>query len=418
MFKWYRTTIEDGERRMRREVILALGLLLLPLVITGVEGASVSIHQDRGLVFSNRTSQQYTPSSPLQIDGNTELAATSSSGAGTDVDPYIIESLRITSAAWCIDIRDCTAHFVIRNCILDAEGFNPNIVIFTDVVNGAVIDCHIFGASNGIQFMNCADCRIEDCYIYSNSANGIYIYQSTECNIEQNLLYGNNKGIMFEGSTYCTVRNNSIYRNTFIGIEFEPYSHNNTVLENSIGWNALSGFGDIQINVRNNAPDNRFDDGISIGNRWADFNESRTYRVSGDYRENDTYASLYEDLLVPYVNSPLDTAIDIESNGNTLTWIASDEAPYQYTILLNHVTHYSEIWDGNEITISLDLLHQGTHNITLVLLDAGGNARMDSVLVTAVSFVFGGMGTELVMLASGITVVVFILLLALAKKIL
>lgn len=402
---------------MRREFSLVVCLILLSLVMTTAEGVDTSRQMKIEPPHGKFIPSQYTYSGPRIISGDAELATFASVGSGTEGDPYIIRNIIIESSEYCLQIRDTTAHFIIYDCIFTAVGLSPDIVTFNNVENGAIIDCRVFGAANGIEFIVSANCSVENCHIYGNSANGIYLYQSDNCQLEENLLYGNNKGIMFEGSTLCSISNNSIYRNTFAGIEFEPYSHNNTVYNNSIGWNSLSGFGDVQVNVRNNAPDNRFHDGIGTGNRWADYNESRVYSVSGDYRENDTYASLFEDLLVPHVSSPMDTAIDIEVNGNYLVWEASDDTPYQYTVFLNDITHYSEIWDGEDVRLLLDSLHRGTYNITLTIMDAGGNVKSDSVFVTAVSFVFGGMGTVLVMLASGVTVVVFLLLLALAKKI-
>jgi parallel beta-helix repeat protein len=391
-------------------------LLLLPLFTVGVAGTA--IHPRLQFVPENHEAQQLVQSGPRLLIGNDELASVATAGSGSQADPYLIQYMQFEGETFCLDIRDTTAYFEIRNSVFNSWGVNSEALSFGDVVNGAVIDCHFYGASSGIHFINCSDSRIEYCHIYDNSANGIHLYATDNCLISENMLYANNKGIMFEGSTFNQVVNNSIYRNTFAGIEFEPYSQNNTVYGNSIGWNSFSAFGDAQVNVRNNAPGNRFDNGVDIGNRWADFNETYgVYSVRGDYRENDTYASLYEDLTEPYVSSPFDIAIDLEATGNILTWAASDDAPYQYTVFLNDITYSSAIWDGGLISILLDMLNQGTHNLTLVLMDAAGNTQSDSVLVTAVSFVFGGMGTELVMLASGVTVLVFLLLMVLVKKI-
>jgi hypothetical protein len=48
--------------------------------------------------------------------------------------------------------------------------------------------------------------------------------------------------------------------------------------------------------------------------------------------------------------------------------------------------------------------------------DAAGNNASDEVIVTAVYFMLGGLGTEMVMWASALTVVILLLVVVIIKK--
>jgi hypothetical protein len=117
-------------------------------------------------------------------------------------------------------------------------------------------------------------------------------------------------------------------------------------------------------------------------------------------------------ILVPHY----DTAIDVESVGNTLTWLAYDVFPWSYIIAENGQNTIVSVWVGGEITMGLDHLALGTWTITIIITDGAGNETSDEVFVSVVSFILGGIGTELVMIASGLTVASFVMIIILSKK--
>ena len=111
-----------------------------------------------------------------------------------------------------------------------------------------------------------------------------------------------------------------------------------------------------------------------------------------------------------------DTAIDVDSVDNTLTWLAYDVFPKSYVILENNLERVISVWTGGDISYGLDHLEIGSYIIAVLVVDGAGNEAIDEVLVSVVSFVLGGIGTELVMIASGITVASFVIVVVLSKK--
>ena len=59
----------------------------------------------------------YVDSAPIVITDNTNFTTLGFPGAGTKSDPYIIEGLKINSTDDCINIKDTTAHFIIRDLL-------------------------------------------------------------------------------------------------------------------------------------------------------------------------------------------------------------------------------------------------------------------------------------------------------------
>jgi len=402
---------------------VAIVLLLMSVAAPGV-GTDLNISKADVMSGMHHTAQ-YIVRGPLRIDGNDELEEIASSGTGVEGDPYIITGLRVEGNGRdaCITVFNTTAFFVIRDCIVtsSSEENSTHGIVFDSIVNGAIDGCQISsGLLTGVTLQNCIDCMVNDTRVYDVEEIGVHLSASSDCIIKGNRIYANRKGIMAEATDTCTVINNTIYRNSIEGIDFAFNAQFNVVYGNSIGWNGVgaSGVAENQFNARNDGSGNRFDDGVSIGNRWSDYNASEPYMIDGVQQVVDEYALLFEDLTNPFINSPMDIAVDMESNGNMLTWACVDETPYLYTLFLNGASELIGIWDSGPVTINIDHLTAGTHNATLEILDAAGNRATDTVFVTVISLVFGGMGTDLVMIASGVTVVVFLTLLLLAKKVL
>ena len=398
-------------RRLGLAAVIILGLIL----VTALQSTGPK-QETTKLIDVPLHSKQYVETDNIVIENNQDLVEIATSGVGTRSDPYVISNLWIRSSQPCIMVSGTTAFFVIRGCDLGSTSSSTAAVVLLSYVDhGSVENSLLTGATNGVQIMYSEDCTVAACYSQGNVGNGVYIYQSTNCTVKDSNLYANYKGIMFEASTHCTVEGNSIYRNTFVGVEFEPYSHNNTVLANEFGWNFVRN--GRETHARDSGLDNSFDDGISVGNAYSDYNESETYLIAGDSGSIDNFATSFDDPVGPTVDPIPDFAFDIETSGNYVEWEAFDSYPFSYTVLINSISWRSGVWAGNEISLRIDDIVQGTHNLTLIVTDAGGNTANDTVFVTAVSFVFGGMGTELVMIASGITVLSVVVLLVLIKRI-
>ncbi|MFW9793116.1 MAG: hypothetical protein ACFFEE_02345 [Candidatus Thorarchaeota archaeon] len=112
----------------------------------------------------------------------------------------------------------------------------------------------------------------------------------------------------------------------------------------------------------------------------------------------------------------MDIAIDVGTNGNILTWVVVNEFPHWYRICYDEYTLTSLNWNGDPIAVNLDWLDVGSYRFNATVYDAAGNNASDSAYVNVFSSAFGGLGTELVMIASGLTVAIFIVVTLIFKK--
>ncbi len=386
---------------IKRPVVIAL-MFSIWLVISAV---TLVLHQSSTQHASitrmkNHTISQYESSQPIVIENISDFLAVGASGSGTFDDPYIIDSLEISSDGSCVAVINITAHFIIVNCRLESGVYEPAI-FFENVENGRVVMCEIRDGGAGIAIVNSRFCSIENTSIYETEY-GIYFNSVENSTINNSRIAMNQRGVDLDTSMFCQLINNSIYSNPLHGIDISFLSDNNTVLGNVIGWNGI------------NALD--YGEGnIFRGNAWSDFNGTIPYNIQGVSGSVDSSPQLLEDTNAPDIVPLPDIGIDVETSGNSMTWEVSDDYPLQYMIGIDERTERSA-WYGENITLDLDSLAVGTHLITLTLYDGASNSVSDSVYVTIISFVLGGIGTELVMIASGITVAIFVIIILLVKK--
>ncbi len=350
--------------------------------------------------------------SQIVISSNAELAEQSSAGVGTRNDPYIIEG-KIINASTCVNIYDTTAFFVVRDSEFihdeseEVYGETPSIRLF-QVENGIIENCHIRGGDVAIQIRESTDCSIINSRVY-DAHNGIVLDSSDNNTIVNCSIFGNSIGVMIITSNFCNIIGSSIYSNNQQGVYVSVFSENNTIAGNSIGWNSF-------LNARDNGVNTTFTDGINFGNEWSNYNPSENYTVPGSANSIDPFATQLTDSERPTINEVADLIIEFDIDGNTITWFPSDRFHLIYQIFLNNYPMEIGIWDGRSITFSLDGLDIGTQTVLIHVIDGAGNVARDEIVVSVMSFILGGIGTELVMLASGVTVAIFLLLIIIIKK--
>ena len=405
------------QKKLRREhdlniKRLSVTLVLMMLLILSTAGSVViATSQSNNRVLSISPAKrtmiaQYEISEPLIIQSNMDFEALGATGTGTLLDPFTFDGLQISNASSCIQVVNTTAYFVISYCKLESDDTYP-VIVFDNVENGQVEHCEVSGLSTGIDIWQSQDCNvIESSFV--GVWHGVRVRSSSSCLVLENTIRSNQRGIFFQDSEFCDVLNNSLYDNSEYGVFIDIFSHNNSVYGNSIGWNARNVW-DVGVN-------NTFDDGVSLGNAWSDYNASEPYLIPGTGGAIDAYAELLNDTMNPSIVPLEDIAIDVESVGNTLSWMVYDLYLVSYAIVEDNVITVNSIWIEGNVIYGLDHLRVGTHSITLVLTDASGNIATDEVLVTAVSFLLGGIGTEFVLYASGVTVACFIIIILLIKK--
>lgn len=86
----------------------------------------------------------------------------------------------------------------------------------------------------------------------------------------------------------------------------------------------------------------------------------------------------------PTIDGPENSSWAAEDTGNEISWIVYDFSPAYVSISIDGVFFELKQWNtsGETITVNLDHLTAGVHNITILAVDLAGNSAADSVTVT------------------------------------
>ncbi|MHA1636999.1 MAG: right-handed parallel beta-helix repeat-containing protein [Candidatus Thorarchaeota archaeon] len=181
-----------------------------------------------------------------------------------------------------------------------------------------------------------------------------------------------------------------------VGVQLD-YSAGNQIIGNSIQnsrtYNLLLEHTDLNLIHSNtitgagikNALDedglNYWDDRTSQGNIWDDYIGPEVYHISGSSEAIDHWPQRYG---APYISAINETEITVGTIGVNVTWNAFDSDPSIYTIYLNGTEILSEIWNGGNISISLDNYEVGTYNVTITVTDEEGLSSSHTVFVRVI----------------------------------
>jgi parallel beta-helix repeat protein len=194
---------------------------------------------------------------------------------------HLFNSTRITlNDSECYDnknngifFEDSSSNKIINSKIF--ENANTGIFIREDVYHeygsykNEIVNCEISNNTNGIYLLNSPKSKIIQIKVKDN-LNGIFLFEASNSTIKQCDIYNNLNGIRVWRSGDVGIIYNNIINNTR-GIFLGADSLRNIVHHNYLLNNTLNG-GD-------NNPGNYWDDTISEGNYWSDYNGT-------DYDEN------------------------------------------------------------------------------------------------------------------------------------
>ena len=274
-----------------------------------------------GNIFDYNDCSPSTINQPIFIDGDaTGVGAhnwtwaesqTWCSGSGTDLDPYIIENLKISGFGFGdgIEILDSNVSFIIQECSI----YNSHTGIYLDNVNNSRLinnNCsnNGFGISvelstnnlisgntangndyEGISLSACDYSNITGNTANDNNEYGIRIDESANNTISGNTANGNDrKGIYLEDSDYNNITGNIANDNTFQGILLEEGNNNNTIAGNIFNNNQVG----IDIYYSDY---NSFIDNIVNNNNYngIELEESNYNTIMGNILKNNTLFGMY-----------------------------------------------------------------------------------------------------------------------------
>jgi len=177
-----------------------------------------------------------------------------------------------------------TNNTVARNgsCGIYLMGDNSNLTYNTASYNGLGINLQL--SDNCTLTYNTAFSNFGD----NDNDGGFYMYWGFSCSLSHNTAYNNSKnGFYLSSMSNCTFTNNTSYANYKYGIRL-GYGTNNTLYLNKIGDNGGMGYYR-DSDARDDAGENNWDDGVSQGNYWLDYNGTGTYTIPGTAGSVDHY---------------------------------------------------------------------------------------------------------------------------------
>ena len=405
---------------------LALVLIVvMTLALQSLPWSTPALTQDSPLLMLSSSAHvpAYESREPINITSDLDFAEQGWPGNGTQSDPYVIEGYEIRGYFFCVFIRNTSAYFVVRNCIL-ARGdrhANGQGVLCRNVTHGTVQNCIIEEKNSGVSLWNCSHCVVADntvvrsfsygidvlnsysCTLTNNTIadtpDGVWIITSEDCTVDGNRVYDTYRGIRLTDSVHCLIVNNTsfrnscgisllandsevvgnvVYGNTGRGVSITSGASFNSVFRNAIGWNGVG-------NAEDDGNSTTWDDNVSIGNSWSDYLGVGAYAISGTGGSIDRWPSILTDSISPTINHPDDISYEVGSRGHTITWSPSDLFPYSFHIQRNAEQVASGTWNGSTLSISVDGLLPATYTYIVEVWDATGNSAVDAVQVVVLA---------------------------------
>ena len=171
-------------RVFNQRSILALSLILALLILPVHTENSIQLTFADSPAYSDVSSISggYVSHSPIYIGSDADFSK-EWPGEGTKDNPFIIEALSIKSNIYCIKIVGTSAHFIIRNCLL--ENKDPIVdgkgIEIERVSNGVIEGCIVDGMSTGISLLKAQNMNVTSCQI-SKGKGGVRLEKiSSSC---------------------------------------------------------------------------------------------------------------------------------------------------------------------------------------------------------------------------------------------
>ncbi|UCE10196.1 MAG: right-handed parallel beta-helix repeat-containing protein [Candidatus Thorarchaeota archaeon] len=210
---------------------------------------------------------------------------------------------------------------------------------------------------------------------FDNSGYGVSLIQSSSCIMISNSVFRNSlDGFFLVESDSCSLTVNEVHGNSEVGIRLFVIL-NSILYENSIGWNSGGNAYDDGIN-------SVWDDGISKGNRWSDYEEGDTYVIPGTAMSIDRYPAILLDTFSPTIDHPPDIQYDFGAAGQSIYWNTFDYEQDFYEVSVDGTNILTSEWNTRGIRVDVSGLEQGVYTYTLRVHDMSGNTAEDSVVVT------------------------------------
>ncbi len=277
--------------------------------------------------FQSENNHEASSAAVVIVNSDDDFNTSGWTGNGTIDNPYVLANKTIEGER-CIQIEDTRCHFRIENCTLDAVYYG--ITLF-NATNAVLIDCTIDSEQLCISVHLVTNASILHNSIYS-AERGIEIEQSSLCGVVNNSIETRCTGVALFFSGQCHIANNSVscsieenlvlsksnstsvIENTFLGGDsglFSWESHDCDIFNNTIASNGYAihvressngsiignQFGSVAGETAlDDGTDNSWDDGVSLGNAWLDYDGIGEYQIPGMANSIDHFPTKFEPL--------------------------------------------------------------------------------------------------------------------------
>ena len=140
------------------------------------------------------------------------------------------------------------------------------------------------------------------------------------------------------------------------------------VFNNIVGWNGR----DIDelypvTNAEDDGSNNQWDS-EGVGNQWSDYQGEGPYEIQGSANVFDNYPLLLNDSQGPVVEGIDDVSMDMDDEGFTIRWNATETYPLRYRIYRDGVRATHD-WFGESVEIEFIDFTVGFYNYTIQFED-------------------------------------------------
>ena len=190
-----------------------------------------------------------------------------------ECDRTALSSLRPTRNDDAISLHWCVG-CMIQNCIMRDYLDTGAYLYFT--MNCTMLNRSVFNTYNmGAYVHGSSNWMIANCTISAGRYHGLYVERCFRMLIVNGTISQHRwSGIYLRESDNCSVLDNTIEHHNRAGFFFSMDSDNNTAIDNVL-WL------DLETNGWDDGHDDRWDDGVSRGNTWGDYNGSGSYTIPG-----------------------------------------------------------------------------------------------------------------------------------------
>jgi len=151
---------------------------------------------------------------------------------------------------------------------------------------------------------NCTEIKVKD-GIFTDVSVGIQLGFCANSTIANNTATDNSLyGFYLRSSDNCTLTNNTVSDNQLYGIYLGTGCEYNRLYLNRLGNNSES-------NAKDNGGSNSWDDGVSSGNYWLDYNGTGIYQIPGSAGSVDNYPFVWEPVTTTTTTSGVETIMMI-----------------------------------------------------------------------------------------------------------